>query len=175
MCSFLLQPRQGVTQAREARAQDPRHLTVSSLPSFSRRLGRGRGTGHGSGRTVQPRRSRPHSVSSGPNSCCSCRCSSCSKRSASYRMTSHSCCRSESSWSAAALPLNGNSGNWGHGWRRPNGRYARGPHSVTPGSYPRGSALPHPSGLGFSCASMLDLTGLIWCPQSIKLVLSIPP
>lgn len=99
--------------------------TVSSLLSFPRHSGHGSGAGPENARTVQPRHSRPRSVSSGPNSCYSCRCSSCSKRSASCRMTSPSCCRSESSWSAAVLPLNGSSGNSGRGWRRPSGRYAR--------------------------------------------------
>lgn len=148
MCVLRPPPTQaGNHPSREAGAQDLGDLKVSSLPSFSRRSERGRGTGHESGRTVQPRRSRPRSVSSGPNSCCSCRCSSCSKRSASCRMTSHSCLRSESSWSVAVLPLSGSSGNSGRGWRRPNGRYARlgagqeGSHGATlcrrgPGSLP---------------------------------------
>lgn len=123
----------------------------SRVCSLAHRFTRnGSGTGSGSGRpcerTVRPRRSGH----SGPNSCCSCRCSSCSRRSGSYRTTLCSSSRSVSSWSGAVPPSSGSSGSSGHGWRRPSGRWVRSGQAgsrVLQGQGLEGGAQPHPRSL----------------------------
>lgn len=50
---------------------------------------------------------------SGFNSCCSCRCFSCSRRSGNCRMILYSCCRSVNSWSGVVLFWSGSSGSLG--------------------------------------------------------------